>query len=476
MISRKLIPVLGVVLALGVTSPAFTAPPSAETAIAAHGIRTFGFELFRSLYDAKGNEPVAISPLSISEAMSLVTTGAEKETLGELESLFGTKSATLTRGVQGLRSALTTYAKNSSGAFEFTSANALWGNSNPEFAFKFKPAFLNNARSAYGATLHEENFKAKGTVDNINAWVAKNTKDKIKKLVTALKSDDVAVLLNAIYAKGKFLSHFGLVKEGNYTDANGKASKASYLSQNSHGGYYAERDLQAVSLPIGDFQSKVASDQIALDILVPAKGKMDALVASLNGAKYADIISKLKRQEVRLSITAGKVQQGEPLSLTKPLTATPFRLARPFSPETAQFGLLGETSRGHRLFISDVVTKTFYEVTPFGFEAAAATAVLVGAATAVPKPPPVLTVNGPSIHVIRHVPTGTPLFISMYDSPVLYDEAKIVELMEVSIKTQRFLSAQTAAGTIHPSRDKDGKPTIVLSDKDGNEIKVLKTL
>ncbi len=476
--NQSMLSLFSIGAALAIAAPSHAAPPSASTTQAAQGIRSFGFSLFRSLYNEKGSEPVAISPLSIAEAMTLATVGSEKKTLTQLEGLFpGTRSATMVSGIGSLRASLKKYAAESNGAFEFTSANALWGNSNPDLGFSFKPGFLRTAGSAYGAKLTTENFKDPATVGNINAWVAANTKNKITKLVGQLGEEDVAVLLNAIYAKGKFAKHFGVIKEGDYTGANGKTVPASYLGGDSYVGYHDDADLTAISLAIGDFNSKAPSDQIALDILVPKSGDLDKLVGQLDGAYYADVVSKMKPQEVDLSIPAGKVEQGEPLSLVNALKAAPFRVLKAFDREQAEFSLLGETKRKYRLFISDVVTKTFYEVTPFGFEAAAATAVTFAAATSVSEPPPAVRVEGPSIHVVRHVPTGTPLFITVYDSPVLYDEAKLIELMEEGAKSDRILIAETAAGTIRVDRDYTAKTSkIVLTDKDGNVIKVLKNL
>ena len=74
-------------LALGALP--LVAAPSKSAASTANGIRDFGFGLFKSIYDAKGKEPVAISPLSIAEAMTLVSIGSEAETREELEALFG---------------------------------------------------------------------------------------------------------------------------------------------------------------------------------------------------------------------------------------------------------------------------------------------------------------------------------------------------------------------------------------------------
>ncbi len=464
-------------LALGALP--LVAAPSKSAASTANGIRDFGFGLFKSIYDAKGKEPVAISPLSIAEAMTLVSIGSEAETREELEALFGpsAKLDELLVGLKEIREDLKLYAKGSDGAFEFTSANALWANSNPEVGFTYKPAFLKEAGKSHAPSLVSEDFKSPATISNINGWVAKATKGKIKELIQALGEKDVAVLLNAIYAKGTFLSHFHSVSEGDYTNANGDTSKVSYLSQATYLPYTdTDADIQMVSLPIGKPSSKVPSDQVALDILVAKDGKLDTLAAALDSSKYSSLVDSLSFEMVELKISAGKVEQSDALSLSSKLQAAPFRLVRSFDQDLAQFGLLGSVKKGNKLYISEVLTKTFYEVTPFGFEAAAATAVSVAAATSLPPLPKPMSVTGPSIHVVRHVATGMPLFISVYDSPQLYDTAKLISLVEEGGKNDRSLFAETKNGTIQLKTDyTTGKKSIVIIDSKGKE-KVLKVL
>jgi serpin B len=62
------------------------------------------------------------------------------------------------------------------------------------------------------------------------------------------------------------------------------------------------------------------------------------------------------------------------------------------------------------LYISDAIHKAFIEVDESGTEAAAATAVIMGA-TAIPAKPLEIKIDRPFIYLIRDVQTGTVLFL-----------------------------------------------------------------
>lgn len=450
----------------------------------AHGLKNFGFSLFQSLYKTEDKEPVAVSPMSLGEALILATAGAEKETAGELTSLFvppsaiaqGANASMLVEGISRLRGDLVSYAKNSNGAFVFTSANSLVGNSNRSVQFKYKPGFQKLAQEKFGASVVDYDFQDRATVGKINAWVDKNTQGKITELINKLEADDVAVLLNAVYSRGKFLSHFGALTEGKYTNAEGKTLDATYMSQSSYLEFAENKDVKVLSLAIGD-SSKPTSPEIALDILVPTStSDLDKLVASLSGKAYTDLVGKLKPEMVELKLPASLVKQKEALRLGSTLTSAPFKLDRPFDQDNAQFGPMGSTVKEANLYINDVAHKVFYEVTPFGFEAAAATAVIMAGATSMPQYKPV-SVEGPSVHVIRHIPTGTPLFISVVDSPVKYDEKRLVEFIEIGVKSDKRISAEVADGVMRATYARSpAKVQIVVVDKNGKVVRTVKSL
>ena len=487
----------GVALALLPTSLTFAETKIDATRATAAGVRDFGFELFQSLTAAKKSDgdSVAISPLSLAEAITLATNGAKEKTRTELEDLFispelrrqGADIGMLTVGVVNLRKRLAEYAKKSDGTFEFTSANALWANENPNVEFKFHEPYTKLATDNYGAKLTTEDFatltkiktksgeekEVQRAVANINTWVDKNTKGKITDLVDKLGREDVAVLLNAIYAKGQFREHFYEISEGDYTAAkDDKPIRVSYLTKKEHVGIYDDNKVTAYSFNVGSNKPNAPKDEIAVDILVPKAGDLRTLAKSLNGKYYEEIVEKFKVKEIILSMPAGRVEQQRAEKLKQFLIEKPFDLKQSFDKSAANFLAMGQVKDKRNLYIDDILTKTFYEVSPFGFEAAAATAVLMAGKTSAPKQPEARRISQPAIHVIRHIATGLPLFIVSYDKPTLYTEAQLLDFVVEGYAKTRGVVAIVKGGTIRVAYDeKKQKEVLALTDTTGKIVK-----
>lgn len=452
----------------------------------AEGAKRFGFELFQSL-NKKSKDPVAISPMSITEAITLATHGAEAETRTELEDLFienmlrkmGADVGLLTAGITRIRESLKQFSAKSGGRFEYSSANSLWANNHPSVRFQFKDDFKNVASRSFGAKVEARNFADDKTVKELNAWVAKETKEKIKELLSKLNPDDVAVILNAIYAKGKFKNHFNVISEREYKG--GKAKKASFLTKEEQMGFYSDKRTKIFSFLAEekDPGRDSMTNQIALDILVPEDGKLDDLAERLDAGYYNELVSKLAQKDIKLSIPAGKVEHKDATKLKAILTEIPFDLKRSFDPNDAQFGKLGTVVDKKNIHINDILTKTFYEVTPFGFEAAAATAIVFARESAIFRPKSEEhVIDTPAIHVIRHVPSGLPLFIVEYDSPTLYKQDEIVALVEEGSKHSTPVTAELEGGKrITATYDEKSKGMVIaIVDKEWKIERVLKPL
>jgi len=465
-----------------------------DAAATAVGLKQFGFDLFKSLKAAGGEDAVAISPLSIGEALALATNGSELDTKVELEGVLGSKVATLNTGLKNIRESLNDFAKRSNGIFEYKSANSLWANSNPSVGFTFEPNFLKTAKRLFEATLETRDFatlidkgehkgEQKAVVD-INDWVGKQTNHKITKLLTKLNDNDVAVILNAIYAKGKFSNHFSELSEAIYGSVDGALQHpVSMMTKTENMDYYLDEQtgLEAFSFKVeaSPDEEGAVRDQIALDILVPKTGGVTELAKVLDAAYYNKVVAGLQPQMVKLTMPAGKIVQGKAATLKPVLEQPPFNMLRIFSDSLAQFNPLGSVEDKAKLYVSDILTKTFYETSPFGFEAAAATAVVLSKETAGINPPEPIqrTIASSSLHVIRHIPSGLPLFIVEYDRPKRYTQAEIVELVREGHKTKRRLTAETEEGKISAAYDeKTKKEVIALVDENYEILKVLATL
>lgn len=482
---QSFVKILALTFVVALTAHAKVDPKAAT----ASGMREFGFKLFQALHASDVKENIAVSPLSITEALVLTMQGADGDTKLALEELLvgksGTKSgidrAVLLAGIKGLRADLQNFANKSKESFVFSSASALWANTNEDIGFKFKPGFLQLAEKEFGAKLNAEDFAKPAAVKNINDWVLGKTNKRIDKLVEQLGEDDVAVLLNAVYAKGKFSRPFLDVSEGPYRDAKGNPSTVSYLTKSDSIGFAEDKEVRLFS-----FNAEQAPDergamrnQIAVDILSSQDGKLDTLVHALNGDRYKKLVDGIALKNIKLTIAAGKVEQAQALKLKPRLTAKPFAMTLPFSPAAARFTSMGDTKNKENLYISDILTKMFYEVTPFGFEAAAATAVMMARETAVAEPPKYTpySVETASVHVIRHIPTGAPLFITVYDSPKLYKQEELITFAEEGAKTGQWLSATTKEGVVRAVYDDASKDYVVaLTDASGKVLKTLKAL
>ena len=79
-------------------------------------------------------------------------------------------------------------------------------------------------------------------------------------------------------------------------------------------------------------------------------------------------------------------------------------------------GMQDNVSRGNSLFISKVIHKAFVDVNEEGTEAAAATAVVMGAASE-PRTPIAFKADHPFMFVIRHNATGSILFMGRVQDP-----------------------------------------------------------
>lgn len=331
--------------------------------------------------------------------------------------------------------------------YELNVANALWGEKSYPFLKKYEKTIADfyDTGGIFSADF-KNNYPAER--DRINGWVADITKQRIKDLLPELSREEGRmvrlILTNAVYFKGEWAEPFDEKKTqrrdffvspektvqtsmmqaknypaGRYAAFNGDGSYFSTpqrIEQNQKEGLYPANDGFAVlELPYkGDEISMVLCAPLTIDGLQNIEKKLSAENLDLWCAKAA-------QRKVHVNMPTFKLETKYRLSETLKSLGMQRAFTNPQLPKGADFtGMCSSSDPELRLFISAVLHKAFVEVTEKGTEAAAATAVSMAMATALPVTVPFIpTFNAdrPFIFVIRHRPSGTILFLGRMVNP-----------------------------------------------------------
>jgi serpin B len=384
------------------------AAPAADLSELAQGNTAFAAELYLALQKQnRGN--FVFSPFSISEALAMTYAGAQGKTEQQMGQTlhFTLPQARLHPAFNALDLALESPSTSqAAGQFQLNVANSLWG----QKGFPFAPAFIDLLGQNYGAGLRLADFvsAAEPARKTINDWVSQQTKNKINDLIPpgALTSNTRLVLANAIYFYAKWLHPFDatLTRPGDFHLLDGTTASVPMMAMDSvtELRYAQGSGYQTVELP---YQGEKA----AMLLVVPDAGRFAEVQAALTASTLDALPGSLQPKKVELHLPKFKYDSSASLSDTLSQMGMPDA----FTPTVADFsGIDG----GRDLFISALLHKAFVAVDEDGTEAAAATAVVVGAAM-MPVVDVQLTIDRPFIFIIRDTQTGSLLFVGQVTNP-----------------------------------------------------------
>ena len=378
----------------------------------------FTADLYTQLGTKKGN--LFFSPASIETALAMTYAGAKGSTAEQM-----TKTLHFTGSPEEVNTSFATLLKilnnppkvsvlDDSGklaekpAYQLVVANALWG----QQGYPFQPAFTTLVQKEYGAGLTAVDFvrQTEQARTTINDWVAKQTKDKIKDLLAKgiLTIDTRLVLTNAIYFKSNWAEKFQKAdtKDGSFKLSADQSVDVPLMHQRHDLGYMENADLQLLELPY-------TQRELSMVILLPKQiDGLAGLEKSLTAANLRAWMKGMQRESVE--VTLPKFTFSGEFRLTDTLMAMGMTDAF----EAGQADFSGMTT-ADKLFISAVIHKAFVAVDEEGTEAAAATAVVMGATSVMPQPkePKVFKADHPFIFLIRHNTTGEILFVGRLANP-----------------------------------------------------------
>jgi serpin B len=393
-------------LAMSDLARASASSSNAEIAAAAAGLELFGADLYGVLAAGDGN--LVVSPASIILALAMTYAGAEGVTAEEMATAlhFRLDDESLHEAFNALDALV------ESRSFEgpeddgvlVSTANSLWG----QQGLPFEKAFLDTLAVNYGAGMRLVDFTtaAEDARLAINEWVAGETNDKITDLIPAgmLNALTRLVLVNAVYLDATWASQFDPenTSDGSFFLTDGAEVTVPLMTQSASFSFGTGPGWRAVQLPY-------LRNELGMLLIVPDEGRFSEIEATLDSGLIARVAEGLARIEVAL--TMPKFEFRTQTGLNPALRE--LGMATAFDGGTADFS--GMTT-AERLFISDIIHEAYIAVDEEGTEAAAATAVVMGA-TAAPLESVQLTIDRPFLFALRDLETGALLFLGRVMDP-----------------------------------------------------------
>jgi serpin B len=354
-----------------------------------------------------GAENLALSPFSAAVALGMTVNGAAGRTRDEMLPLL---AAERTGALDDGLNALTAYVESLAGPvphvkdaeIALDSANQLFG----QRGVRWETAFLDAIARSFGVGVREVDFKdaTEAARAAINGWTADRTHDRIPEIVPEGSVDVLTrlVLVNALYFKAPWSTPFEKsdTSDGEFHLDDG--STASVPMMHGSTGYGEGDGWRAAHLPY-------AGGELAMTVVLPDEGReadLDDLVA---GGGLATLLEG-QGGEVDLTLPRWTFLAQAPLKDA----LTDLGMATAFDENAADFS--GMTV-DERLHVGAVLQQVFIAVDEAGTEAAAATAVVMQAESAVMPSSEPLVVDRPFVFVIHDTRYGTPLFVGKVTDP-----------------------------------------------------------
>jgi serpin B len=286
-------------------------------------------------------------------------------------------------------------------------ANRLWA----QAGHKFRDEFLKILRDDYHAPLGTVDFQkdAEGARGTINKWVSDATEHKIRELIAhgMLTSNTKLVLTNAIYFKAHWDEEFNAsaTKTQPFFTGDGRDVKVPLMRRIDRFALARVDGAMMAELPYG-------AGRLVMDVVLPTAvdgiAKVEDAYVKGAMAKWTAALSS-----ARVDLMLPKFHASSSFSLGDKLKE--LGMPRAFAYPDADFsGIDG----GHDLFIGAVVHQAFVDVDEHGTEAAAATAVMMKAGSAMQQDQPIeFRADHPFLFFIRDRTTGVVLFAGRLSDP-----------------------------------------------------------
>jgi serine protease inhibitor len=355
------------------------------------GNQKLGWNLVEKEILANKDQNVVISPLSIQIALQMALNGAKGVTQDEILNVLGCENCD-PLSINEQTKVLTQILSLQSGEPTLSVSNG--------FFYDDKKLTLNPTSSLkdYECAFQTSDFKNENSsLDLINTWVKNKTNGKIDKIITEIKDEDIAFLINALYFKASWTAAFPdhSSSRRDFTTSKGIKSEIDFMGTDRQIPHYRENNQMVVDLPFQD--STYSFSLISLE--------NSSKVLSLE--LYKSLISKLKYDRGIVNIPKLKITYEN--DIIKSLQSLGMITA--FQENKADFTRMG--SAKYPFFINQIKHKVALDLDEKGVEGAAVTSISFG----VTEAPPSLTFDRPFYVVLRHIQTNAIIFVGKINDP-----------------------------------------------------------
>ena len=341
---------------------------------------------YKFIKQIEGNDNTLVSPLSMAYLLSMIQSGANGNTLNELNIALDNYDLLPMENIDS----------------KISMANSMWINN------KYKNDINNTFATALKINYHSEVLYDEFiNADNINKWVSEKTYNMINELFpsdSVNSVDTIMALVNAIGINFKWDEEFDCNKTlmGNFLDKNVymMSSNEKYLESDYYTGF------------IKDYEKLSDNSQYEFIGLLPKKD-------------IQDIINNISNDVINKSITESETYVQIPRfnynyevgNLKSKLNA--LGINDMFIEGVANFDGIAKD-----IYVSKIVQKTYIDFMESGTKASAASGAIFDS-NSVSEAKSVIF-NKPFVYLIRKKGSNNIYFIGIVNTPIEYDETKDV--------------------------------------------------
>ncbi len=372
-----------------------------DTEACARAINALAFDLWATL---EHGDNAAISPASISTALSMVLAGAGGQTAQELADALhlSTDDDTHHCWAQLLESWQDFDAKD---GMDFQVANRLFADQQATL----RDDYQRFTERFYGAGLQAMDFRHQpdASRQEINQWVEEVTRERIQDLLPppAVTPQTDLVLVNAIYLLGEWAHAFNpdRTEEQPFHGADGSSQEVPMMRQTEHVPYADVDGAQIVELPY-------AHEGLSMIFILPPEDQnLPDLMEDLDAATLDGWLDELSTTEIGLTIPRFQIDAAS-VDLVDAFSA--LGVERLFEGDADLSAIMEE-----QLFVNGIFHQTFVAVDEEGTEAAGATGVAAIRGAAPTPEPTQFRADRPFQFMIRDAHSGAILFLGHVGNP-----------------------------------------------------------